>query len=49
MAAYPARDQRIQADQQVPERPDHPNDSAWSQKTAIAGAKSFKKIDFSLT
>ena len=49
MAAYRAKDQRTQADQQVPERPDHPNDSAWSQKMAIAGTKSFKKMDFPLT
>jgi hypothetical protein len=49
MAAYRARDQRTQADQQVQNAPDHPNDSAWIQKMAIAGTKLFKKIDFPLT
>jgi hypothetical protein len=49
MAAYRAKNERHPADQQVPERSDHPNDSAWNRKMAIVGTKSFKKIDFPLT
>jgi hypothetical protein len=41
LAAYQAKNLRHPADQQVPERLDHPKDSAWSLKMAIAGSNSF--------